>query len=151
MASAVPTREWGAHLATRVVDADPATPMGERLGKGEFGAAVVDISIGHDPDLYPLLASSQTQTGGLNVAGVQDATLDGLLTAARQAGTEEARKAAYAALQVQLAAGRYLLPIAFADEVVVARDTLENVVVQPVSDRSDRFWDVLTWRLANGR
>ena len=36
-------------------------------------------------------------------------------------------------------------------EVVVARDTLENVVVQPVSDGSDRFWDVLTWRLANDR
>ena len=85
------------------------------------------------------------------MAGVQDATLDGLLTAARKVGTEEARKAAYTALQTQLAAGRYLLPIAFADEVVVARDTLENVVVQPVSDGSDRFWDVLTWRLANGR
>jgi peptide/nickel transport system substrate-binding protein len=144
--------DWAAlGLATSVVEADPATPMTERLQSGEFAAAVVDISIGHDPDLYPLLASSQTQTGGLNVAGVQDATLDGLLAAARQAGTDEARKAAYTALQVQLAAGRYILPIAFADEVVVARDTLENVVVQPVSDGSDRFWDVLTWRLANGR
>jgi peptide/nickel transport system substrate-binding protein len=144
--------DWSAlGIATTVVAADPAAPMAQRLRAGEFAAAVVDISIGHDPDLYPLLASSQTQTGGLNVAGVQDATLDGLLTAARQAGTDEARKAAYAALQTQLAAGRYLLPIAFADEVVVARDTLENVVVQPVSDGSDRFWDVLTWRLANGR
>jgi peptide/nickel transport system substrate-binding protein len=144
--------DWAAlGVATSVVEADPAKPMAERLQSGEFGGAVVDISIGHDPDLYPLLASSQTQTGGLNVAGVQDATLDGLLTAARQAGTDEARKAAYSALQAQLAAGRYLLPIAFADEVVVARDTLQNVAVQPVSDGSDRFWDVLTWRLANGR
>ena len=143
---------WSAlGLATSVVEADPATPMAQRLQSGEFAAAVVDISIGHDPDLYPLLASSQTQTGGLNVAGVQDATLDGLLIAARQAGTDEARKAAYKGLQVQLAAGRYLLPIAFADEVVVARDRIENVVVQAVSDGSDRFWDVLTWRLANGR
>ena len=138
-------------LSTKVVGADPATPMAERLQKGEFAAAVADISIGHDPDLYPLLASSQTQTGGLNVAGVQDAALDTLLVAALQPCTDEARKAAYTALQSQLAAGRYLLPIAFADEVVVARDTLENVVIQPVSDGSDRFWDVLTWRLANGR
>jgi peptide/nickel transport system substrate-binding protein len=143
---------WNAAgILSRVVEADAATPMADRLRKGEFAAAVVDISIGHDPDLYPLLASSQTQTGGLNVAGVQDATLDALLTTARQATTDDARKAAYTALQTQLAAGRYLLPIAFADEVVVARDTLENVVVQPVSDGSDRFWDVLTWRLANGR
>ena len=138
-------------LTVQLVAADPSTPMADRLRKGEFGAAVVDISIGHDPDLYPLLASSQTQTSGLNVAGLQDATLDGLLSAARQPGTDEARKAAYSALQTQLTAGRYVLPIAFADEVVVVRDTLEGAVVQPVSDGSDRFWDVLTWRLANGR
>jgi peptide/nickel transport system substrate-binding protein len=144
--------DWSAFgLSATVVEADPATPMTERLQKGDFTAAVVDISIGHDPDLYPLLASSQTQTGGLNVSGVQDAALDALLAAARQPGTDEARKAAYTALQTQLATGRYLLPIAFADEVVVARDTLENAVVQPVSDGSDRFWDVLTWRLANDR
>jgi ABC-type transport system substrate-binding protein len=144
--------DWTAFgLASRVTEVDPATPLADRLRSGDFAAAVVDISIGHDPDLYPLLASSQVQTGGLNVAGVQDATLDGLLAAARQPGTEEARKAAYSALQAQLAAGRYLLPIAFADEVVVARNTLEGVAVQPVSDGSDRFWDVLTWRLANGR
>jgi len=143
---------WDAFgLSTKVIQADPSAPMADRLRKGEFAAAVVDISIGHDPDLYPLLASSQTQTGGLNVAGVQDAALDALLVAARQPGTDEARKAAYTALQTQLATGRYLLPIAFADEVVVARDTLDDVVVQPVADGSDRFWDVLTWRLANDR
>jgi peptide/nickel transport system substrate-binding protein len=144
--------DWAAlGLSTSVVEADPATPMAQRLQSGDFTAAVVDISIGHDPDLYPLLASSQTQTGGLNVAGVQDAALDTLLTAARQATSDETRKAAYTALQAQLATGRYLLPIAFADEVVVARDTLQNAVVQPVADESDRFWDVLTWRLANDR
>jgi peptide/nickel transport system substrate-binding protein len=144
--------DWDAlGLSTRVIQSDPSMPMADKLRKGEFAAAVVDIEIGHDPDLYPLLASSQTQTGGLNVAGVQDAALDALLVAARLPGTDEARKVAYTALQTQLAAGRYLLPIAFADEVVVVREALEDVVVQPVSDGSDRYWDVLTWRLANGR
>jgi peptide/nickel transport system substrate-binding protein len=145
-------KDWDAiGLTTRVVEADQATPMAERLRKGQFAAAVADINIGHDPDLYPILVSSQTRSDGLNVSGVQDAVLDGLLTAARQPGTEEARKAAYKALQAQLATNRYLLPIAFADEVVVAREELEDVVVQPVSDGSDRYWDVLTWRLANDR
>jgi peptide/nickel transport system substrate-binding protein len=144
--------DWEAFgLSTRIVQADADSPISEKLRKGEFAAAIVDISIGHDPDLYPLLASSQVQTGGLNVAGVQDAALDALLVAARKPGPDEARKAAYTALQTQLAAGRYVLPIAFADEVVVARDTLQDAVVQPVSDGSDRYWDVLTWRLANGR
>ena len=37
------------------------------------------------------------------------------------------------------------------DEVVVAHDTLEGPVPRQASDPSDRFWDVLTWRLAVDR
>jgi ABC-type oligopeptide transport system substrate-binding subunit len=109
------------------------------------------MTIGLDPDLYPLLASSQTLTGGSNVMGVQDPTLDALLVKARAPGTDAARKAAYSALEKQLATGRYLLPLAFADEVVVVHDTLEGPVLRQASDPSDRFWDVLTWRLAVDR
>ena len=89
-----------------LVETDPGTSLTERLREGKFTAAVIDISIGLDPDLYPLLASSQTRTGGLNLIGLQDSTLDGLLAAARKPGTPEARKAAYTALQTQLSTRR---------------------------------------------
>mgnify|MGYP003424236041 CR=1 FL=1 len=56
-----------------------------------------------------------------------------------------------AGLQEQLAKGRYLLPLAFPDEVVAAHDVLRGPVIRQVTDPSDRFWDVLTWRLADGR
>jgi len=55
------------------------------------------------------------------------------------------------ALQAQLATGVYLLPIAFRDEVVVVRDTLQGPQIRPIGSPGDRFWDVLTWRLADGR
>jgi len=130
-------------------------PPGEfvtgRLATGDFSAAVGDVTIGLDADLYPLLASSQTVTGGSNVIGLQDPALDALLVAARGHGTEEARRAAYSSLQQQLAKGRYLLPLAFADESVVVRNTVEGPSVRQVADPADRFWDVLTWRLAAGR
>ena len=51
----------------------------------------------------------------------------------------------------QLAKGMYLLPLAFADEPIVVRDTLQGPRLRQVADRSDRFWDVLTWRLAADR
>ncbi len=144
--------DWEAlGFTVTLVETDPGTSLTERLREGKFTAAVIDMSIGLDPDLYPLLASSQTRTGGLNLIGLQDSTLDGLLSAARKPGTPEARKAAYTALQTQLSLGEYILPVAFADEVVVARNAVQDVVVQPVGDPSDRFWDVLTWRLANDR
>ena len=82
---------------------------------------------------------------------MQDQALDALLVKARAPGSDADRLVAYSALQKQLAAGRYLLPLAFADEVVVAHDTLEGPVPRQASDPSDRFWDVLTWRLAVDR
>ena len=129
----------------------PAAFVTERLAKGTFSVAVADVTIGLDPDLYPLLASSQTLTGGSNIIGLQDPALDKLLVAARKPGTTAARAAAYSALQKQLAKGRYVLPLAFADESVVVRDTVSGPVPRQVADPSDRFWDVLTWRLAADR
>ncbi len=129
----------------------PASFVGERLATGAFKAAVADVTVGLDPDLYPLLASSQTRTGGSNVIGLQDPNLDKLLATARAPGTDAERKAAYAALQTALADKEYLLPLAFADESIVVRDTVQGPSSRQVADPADRFWDVLTWRLAAGR
>jgi len=125
--------------------------VAKRLRPGSFSAAVVDVNIGLDPDLYPLLASTQTTSLGLNLSGVQDPALDKLLITARAPGTDKVRTAAYAALQAFLDERQYLLPIAFRDELFVARGTLDGPLVRQVADPGDRFWDVLTWRLADGR
>lgn len=125
--------------------------VGDRLRTGEFTAAIIGLGIGLDPDLYPILASTQATSSGSNFAGFQDPVLDKLLVAARAPGADDVRRAAYIALQTQLSAGVYLLPIAFRDEVVVVRDTLEGPEIRPIGSPGDRFWDVLTWRLADGR
>jgi len=122
--------------------------VGSRLQPGQFDAAIVPLVIGLDPDLYPLLASSQTRTGGSNISGVQDAALDQLLAAARAPGTDDQRMASYRALQQQLSSTLPILPLAFRDEVVVFRDTVSGPVPRPIGGPGDRFWDVLTWRLA---
>ena len=77
----------------------------------EFDVAVGDIAIGLDPDLYPLLASTQTLSGGSNVVGVQDPTLDRLLATARAPGTEAERKEAYTKLQEHLAKSQIRAPV----------------------------------------
>jgi peptide/nickel transport system substrate-binding protein len=145
-------RDWKAiGLGVTHVPLAPGEFVTGRLATGKFTAAVGDVTIGLDPDLYPLLASSQTRSGGSNVIGLQDQALDAMLVAARATGTETQRVAAYAALQKRLAQGRYVLPLAFADESIVVRDTLQGPVIRQVGDPADRFWDVLTWRLAADR
>jgi peptide/nickel transport system substrate-binding protein len=144
--------DWTAlGFKVELVEEDPAIIATDHLRTGEFEAAVVDIAIGHDPDLYPLLASSQIRTGGANVIGLQDPLLDTLLEAARKPAADEARIAAYAALQTRLAGGTYLLPIAWPDEVTVVAKRVVGPAVREVADGSERFGDVLTWRLADDR
>ena len=146
------TRDWTA-LGLSVIHRalPPAQFVTGRLASGDFSAAVGDVTVGLDPDLYPLLASSQTVTGGSNIIGLQDPALDTLLVAARGPGTGRGPEGRYSRLQKALAADRYLLPLAFADESIVVRDTVIGPALRQVADPADRFWDVLTWRLAAGR
>src|SRR5207244_1914470 len=82
-------------LAVRLVPLPATELLGDRLAHGAFQAAVVPLAIGLDPDLYPLLAASQTRTGGSSISGLQDPDLDRLLVAARTPVDVEARAAAY--------------------------------------------------------
>ncbi|HEX5824074.1 MAG TPA: peptide ABC transporter substrate-binding protein [Candidatus Limnocylindrales bacterium] len=144
--------DWTAiGFVVKVTEIDPAVLATDHLRTGDFNAAIVDIAVGHDPDLYPLLASSQTQTGGANVSGLQDPVLDRLLETARKPATEDARRAAFVALQARLAAGTYALPIVWPDSVVAVRERVLGPSIRTVADGSERFWDVLTWRLADTR
>jgi peptide/nickel transport system substrate-binding protein len=142
-------RAWRSIGLTVAHESLPAADLlSSRLRPGNYDAAVVPLVIGLDPDLYPLLASSQTRTGGANLSGVQDTALDALLAAARAPGSPESRLAAYKALETSLASSLYILPLAFRDEVVVLRSTVDGPAPRPVGGPGDRFWDVLTWRLA---
>ena len=137
-------------LSVRLVPLPPAELIGDRLGGGDFQAAVLPVAIGLDPDLYPLLAASQTRRGGSNISGLQDPELDKLLVAARTPTDATARTTAYAELQKRLVANTYMLPLAFRDEYVVVRASVVGLQPRPVGGSWDRYWDVLTWRLADG-
>lgn len=137
-------------LQTVVTGLPPAQFVEDRLRKGKFQAAAIDVSIGLDPDLYPLFASTQATSAGSNISGIQDVGLDRDLIRARAPGSETVRRAAYSKLQERLVERTYILPIAFRDELVVTSDRLRGPVVRELGDPSDRYWDVLTWRLADG-
>lgn len=120
------------------------------LRSGDYTAAVVDISEGLEPDLYPLLASSQVRANGTNLSGFQDTTLDPLLAAARKPGTTEDRMTAWKALLAGLATRMPILPLVWNDDVTLARG-LEGDSPRLISAPGDRYWDVLAWRLAADR
>jgi peptide/nickel transport system substrate-binding protein len=128
----------------------PAADLAERLGAGDFTATVLDVTLGLEPDLYPLLASSQVRASGSNVSGYQDPKLDALLEAARAQGTHDERVKAWTALLTALNDRLPMLPLAWVDDVVLARG-LQGATTRLIVGPGDRFWDVLAWRLAADR
>ncbi|OGO58602.1 MAG: hypothetical protein A2V85_18265 [Chloroflexi bacterium RBG_16_72_14] len=128
----------------------PAAELVERLRAGTYTAAVVDIAMGLEPDVFPLLASSQVRASGSNLSGYQDPALDKLLEAARAVGTPETRTAAWKALLAGLAERQPILPLAWSTEVMFARG-LDGMAPRLIATPGDRFWDVLGWRLATDR
>ncbi len=138
-------------LTVDLAGLSPAVLIGQRLQPGQFTSAAIDINVGLDPDLYPFLASTQATTTGSNVSGIQQPALDKLLEAARQPGTVDGRKAAFRALESELAKNQYVLPLFFRDEVVALSDRVQGPAPRQLGDPADRYWDVLTWRLASGR
>ena len=134
-------------FTVNLVEVD-ASELSTRLHDSNFTAAVVDIAMGVEPDLYSLLASSQTRSTGANLSGYQDAALDTLLEAARApAASPEKQKAAWTALEKSLAASMPLLPLVWHDDVVVVRG-VNGITPRLIAGPGDRYWDVLSWRLA---
>ncbi len=128
----------------------PAAEIAAGLRDSTFTAAVLDIMMGVEPDLYPLLASTQVRAGGSNLSGYQDTELDALLEAARVPADEPDRLTAWKALLAGVASRNPMLPLAWDQESMFARG-LEGVTPTLISDTGDRYWDVLAWRLAADR
>ena len=128
----------------------PAPDIAAGLRDGTFTAAVLDIMMGVEPDLYPLLASTQVRAAGSNLSGYQDTELDALLEAARAPADKPARLAAWKALLAGIASRNPMLPLAWDQESMFARG-LEGVTPTLIADTGDRYWDVLAWRLAADR
>ena len=149
VASAVGAAWASFGIGVDVVELD-AVQLGTRLEEGAFGATVVDIRLGADLDLYPLLAASQSKTGGGNVARYQDPGLDTLLARARSARGAVARREAVAALLAKLAADVPVLPLAWRDDPIAVQG-IEGMLPRLIVDVGDRFGDVLSWRLASDR
>jgi ABC-type transport system substrate-binding protein len=142
---------WQAIGFTVQLDAVSASAYVGRLDAGTFSAAVVVFDVGLDPDLEPILLSSQIGSGGSNVSGVQDTQLDQLLIAVRKTNDPVARQLAVSTLERYISTTLPLLPLAFREYDLVVSSRVRGVISNQIAYPQGRFWDVLDWRLASGR
>jgi peptide/nickel transport system substrate-binding protein len=142
-------KAWQAVGLNVTLNALSAADYGQALTDGTFDAAVVDYQLGLDPDVSPLLLSTQIAPAGANLSGVSDKTLDGLLMAVRTTSDPTARPAAVSALEKYVSANVLMLPICFADYSFAVSGKLKGIAPNDIGDPSGRYWDVLDWRLAS--
>ncbi|MFM8894490.1 MAG: ABC transporter substrate-binding protein, partial [Actinomycetales bacterium] len=135
---------FGIPTLVKEVDAEMLTA---RLATGDFDLVVLNVDVGIDPDLYPLLGSAAVLSGG-NVVGIQLKELDALLNEARKPAEREVRVKALAAVQRWCAANNYLLPIRFKAEELLVSPRLTGLVPLLVREPETHLRDVLSFRLA---
>ncbi|MBU6255880.1 MAG: hypothetical protein KGN04_00400 [Chloroflexi bacterium] len=133
-------------IPTRVTELSPVD-LTSRLAAGTFQLAVLNVDVGIDVDLYPLLGSAAVLTGG-NVVGIQLKDLDLLLNRARQPGDRAARTAALAALQKWLGETNYILPIRFRAVELLTSSRVTQVAPMLVGEPESYLRAVLSFRLA---
>ena len=133
-------------IPTRVTELSPID-LTSRLSSGTFQLAVLNVDVGIDVDLYPLLGSAAVLTGG-NVVGIQLRELDLLLNRARQPGDRAARTASLAALQKWLAETNYILPIRFRAVELLTSSRVTQVAPMLVAEPESYLRAVLSFRLA---
>ena len=133
-------------IPTRVTELSPID-LTARLASGSFQLAVLNVDVGIDVDLYPLLGSGAVLTGG-NIAGIQLKDLDLLLNRARQPGDRATRTATLAALQKWLAETNYILPIRFRAVELLTSSRVTQVAPMLVDEPESYLRAVLSFRLA---
>ncbi len=133
-------------IPTRVTELSPID-LTSRLASGTFQLAVLNVDVGIDVDLYPLLGSGAVLTGG-NIAGIQLKDLDLLLNRARQPGDRATRTAALVALQKWLAETNYILPIRFRAVELLTSSRVTQVGPMLVDEPESYLRAVLSFRLA---
>jgi peptide/nickel transport system substrate-binding protein len=133
-------------IPTRVTELSPLD-LTSRLASGTFQLAVLNVDVGIDVDLYPLLGSAAVLTGG-NVAGIQLKDLDVLLNRARQPGDRTERTATLLTLQKWLAETNYILPICFRAVELLTSSDVTRVTPMLVGEPESYLRAVLSFRLA---
>lgn len=112
-----------------------------------FDSLLVGITVGSDPDPYAFFHSSQVKDPGDNFSGYNTLAMDRALESGRRTFVQAQRKELYASVFQAIAAD---VPVVFlynSDYLYAQNRTLNGFRVAPVSDPTQRFWNVEDWYL----
>ncbi|GAC1489707.1 MAG: peptide-binding protein [Candidatus Limnocylindrales bacterium] len=130
------------------VNAVPFAELVDKVARQRtFDALLVGITVGSDPDPYAFFHSSQVKDPGDNFSGYNTLALDRALEGGRRTFDQAQRKGLYASVFQAIAAD---VPVVFLfnpDYLYAQNRSLNGFRVAPVTDPTQRFWNVEDWYL----
>ncbi len=116
-----------------------------RLATQEFDAALVELSLGGDPDPYVLWHSSQTGGVGQNYTGYVNREADELLEQARRIWEPATRTSLYRRFQAIFAEELPALPLYYPVYTYAVDADVRGVELGPLVTPSQRFQSINEW------
>lgn len=136
--------QWGQYGLTVTVESVPQQAYEARLEMGDFDAAIVELALGADPDVYAYWHVGQ-YPDGLNYGGVADDRLSELLERARRETNGINRVDLYRTFQRTFIERGIAIPLYHPLFTYAVRQTIDDVQLGFISAPSDRLRTIGTW------
>ncbi len=128
------------------VNAVPFAELVDRVARQRaFDVLLVGINLGNDPDPYPFFHSSQVKDPGDNFSGFATLPIDRALEAARRTYEQQIRRDLYTPVFQAIATEVPVVFLYFSDYLYVQRRSVNGLKIAPVSDPTQRLWNVEDW------
>lgn len=133
------------HISVAVQKKNSIALQKEEILKRDFDMLIYGIDYGVDRDYYPFWHSSQTTGAGLNISGLKDKELDGMLEIARKEQDNNKRQELNASIEKYLS-DKGLQQVLSQEKTSFWVDkSIEGVVYSGVDEIPDRFNLVWKW------
>ena len=131
------------------IDAASAEDLTNRLQTGRFQAAIVELPVGGDFDLYRYWHPAQ-YGGGRNYGAAADHEVADLIEGARREIYPNRRAALQQQLQAAFAEQAIAIPLYYPLYTFVVSDQLAGIQLGYLASGADRFRGIGDWRLSAG-
>jgi peptide/nickel transport system substrate-binding protein len=140
--------QWSQYGITVTVEAVDAETYQQRLTDGEFDAAIVELHLGVDPDVFAYWHIGQ-YPDGLNYGGTADDRVSEILERARQESNGLNRVDLYREFQQLFINRAVAIPLYYPLYTYAVSERIDGVQVSYISQPADRLRTIRDWRINN--
>jgi len=140
--------QWSALNLEVTVEAQPAAHYHERVENADFAAAIVELQLSSDPDVYAYWHSDQYPEGR-NYGGVADDRLSDLLERARRDPNGLNRVELYRQFQDAFIERAIAIPLYYPLYTYAVNERVEGVQLGFMATSAHRFRTIQSWRISD--